>query len=31
MAQGSDEERKAVFRRVRDTLGTRIHSFAKEN
>jgi arsenate reductase len=30
-AQGSGEERKAVFRRVRDTLAGRIHSFAKDN
>jgi len=31
VAQGSNEERKTVFRRVRDDLGTRIHSFIKEN
>jgi len=30
-AQGSDEERKTIFRRVRDTLGTRIHSFVEDN
>ena len=30
-AQGSDEERKSVFRRVRDTLGVRIRSFVTDN
>jgi arsenate reductase (thioredoxin) len=29
--QGSEEERKAAFRSVRDTLRARIHSFAKDH
>jgi arsenate reductase len=30
-AQGSDEERKTRFRRIRDELATRIRSFVREN
>jgi len=31
IAQGSDAERKIAFRRIRDVLAARIHSFAKDN
>jgi arsenate reductase len=29
--QGSDDERKSIFRRIRDELATRIRSFVREN
>jgi arsenate reductase len=30
-AQGSDDERKTIFRRIRDELATRIQTFVREH